>query len=165
MYNVQPCDPYRAVVRERKLWRSRDGKSAFKVYFLDIVGREDPTRTEWDKCPMTPDQFLERLDDTDGVGFITAFPHITKVFRYGPARETILNVRACLTPDMAPMDLTEGEGYVQFACLAEALIAGEEYAFWAESESVAEHLEDWAGFDDGAILRHDKLGKYWRAGD
>jgi len=63
----------------------------------------------------------------EGIGFVTAFPHITKVFRFGPEAETAMNVCAWDTRSMAPIGLGRSQGYVEFACLAEAAIAADEY--------------------------------------
>lgn len=164
MLPVGRCDSYHAARSGEDVFRGKDGKSVFKVYYVDIIGRSDPSRTVWAECGRTRESFLSGLAETEGVegvGFVTAFPHITKAFRFGPERETILNVRAWTTADMSPIDLGRGEGYVEFACLAEALIAGEEYAFWAEADSVEAYLEKWSRFQDGPIARNDKLSAYW----
>jgi len=167
MEAIKPCSPYHAVAVGRDLIRPRDGKSCFKVYFLDIVGRPDPARTVWAASGLDQRDYLGRLaaaGDVEGVGFVTAFPHITKVFRFGPEAETVLNVRAWNSRDMTPLGLARSHGYVEFACLAEALIAADEYRIWAEAESVADYLARWSDFADGAVLRHEKLRLHWNGG-
>ena len=164
MQPVKPCDTYHAVSAGKDVLRGADGKTVLKVYFINIIGRSDPSKVVWAECGLAKEDFLKALAETDGaegVGFVTAFPHITKVFRYGPEAETVVNVRAWSTKDMAPLDLSRSDGYVEFACLAEALIAADEYRLWAEAESVAAYLEKWSDWADGPIVRHDKLGVYW----
>jgi hypothetical protein len=163
MLPIKPCAPYHAIVRNKVLFRDA-GKTAFKVYFVDIIGRPDPARTEWDKCGLSPTDYLSRLGRTDGIegiGFIVAFPHITKAFRFGPENEIVINVRAWWTKDMAPVDLTRSDGYVEFACLAEAAIAADEFSFWAAAQTVDEYLGKWSGYAEGPIARNDKLRAYW----
>ena len=58
-----------------------------------------------------------------GIGFVTAFPHVTKVFRFAPSAETVLHVRAFHTADLTPMELARENGYLEFACYAEAALA------------------------------------------
>lgn len=165
MFAVKPCNTYHAVLSGTDMLRLPNGKSVFKVYFVDIVGRKDPARTVWDQCGFSRQDFLASLakqQGIEGVGFIVAFPHITKVFRFGPEMETVLNVRGWNTKDMSPLNLSRTEGYVEFACLAEAAIAAEEYAFWAEADSVEDYLTHWSAFKDGPVARHDKLLAYWK---
>ena len=45
MQTPKPCNPYHAVVRDRRLVRQDGTKTAFKVYLIDIVGRAEPART------------------------------------------------------------------------------------------------------------------------
>jgi len=166
MQPVQPCGTYHAVSAGKDLFRSPDGKTVLKVYYFDIIGRPEPARTVWDLCGLSKKDFLASLAKAagaEGIGFVTAFPHITKVFRYGPDREIIVNARAYATPGMKPLDLARGEGYVEFACMAEALVAAEEFAFWAEARTVAEYLERWSAVRDCPIAAHDKLLAYWTA--
>jgi len=166
MHPVTPCNTYHArICPRRELVRTPDGRSVFKVYFVDVIGRSNPARTEWDKCSDSKDAFLGRLpgaEGLDGVGFVTAFPHITKAFRYGPENETVVNVRAWSTPSLEPFDLSCADGYVQFACLAEALIAADEYRFWAEADTVEDYLSQWSDCTEAPVCRHDKLLEYWK---
>ena len=97
------------------------------------------------------------------MGFVTAFPHVTKVFRFGPHLETVLDVRGVRTPDISEYPLARGDGTFEFACLAEALIAADEYGFWASAADVGEYLGRWSGFASGRIVDPGKLGRYWRA--
>jgi len=167
MLEIKPCNTYHAVCTGKELLRGTDGKTTFKVYFLDIVGRREPARTVWAQCGMCEEDFLARLakaEGVQGVGFVTAFPHVTKVFRFGPEVETNLNVRGWWTRDLRPLNLLRGEDYVEFACLAEALIAADEFQFWAEAESVPAYLEKWSNFAGHAIRRRDKLARWWNVG-
>jgi hypothetical protein len=161
---INSCRPYRSQTTQRSLLRLADGISVFKIYYLSIVGRDDPTKYEWEHSPLTIEDFETRLlaGDTEGVGFITAFPHIAKVFRFAPSMETVLHVRAFHTADLAPLDLAREDGYVEFACYAEAAIAAEEYHAWAKAATVEEYLAFRSDFDDGPVASHRKLAEYWR---
>jgi hypothetical protein len=160
----KPASPYDARASGTRLLRCPDGRSAFKVYFLDIVGRAESERYEWDRCAATRDGFLAGLPRVaDGVGFVTAFPHVAKVFRFGPHAETVLDVRGLRTPDLSEYPLARGDGTFEFACLAEALIAADECAAWASAAEVAEYLSQWSRFASGQIVDPGKLGRYWQS--
>lgn len=163
MEPIKPCNTYHARSAGTHLLRMQDGKSAFKVYFVDIVGRKQPERFVWRLCGRKQKDFLDTLSQQgiEGVGFIIAFPHITKVFRYGPNPEIVLNVRAYKTETLEPLSLERSEGYMEFACLAEALIGADEYRFWAEATSVEDYFKKWSAFADGPIVDHEKLRRYW----
>ncbi len=164
MKPIKPCSAYHAVISDRSLLRNGDGKSAFKIYYVDIVGRENPARTEWDKSGIDKVQFeasLAAAATVEGIGFVTAFPHITKVFRFGPEAETVLNVKAWNTADMSHLDLARSDGYVEFACLAEAVLAADEYLFWAQADSVEEYLSNWSDCADAPVRSNTKLADYW----
>jgi hypothetical protein len=166
MLTIKPCNTYHAVLSGKEMCRPAGGRSAFKVYFIDIIGRKDPARTVWAHSGIDRADFLARLaraDGVEGVGFVTAFPHITKVFRHGPEAEVVMNVRAWNTRDLAPISLARSQDYVEFACLAEAVIAADEYLFWADARTVEEYLTRWSPFADGPIARNDKLLEYWKA--
>lgn len=163
---VVPCRPYHGRVVERSMATMADGASRFKVYFVSIIGRDQPERYEWDRCGLAPAEFLRSFCGTalEGVGFVTAFPHITKVFRYSPEAEILLNVKALNTRDFSPLDLARPEGYVEFACYAEAALAADEYHAWARAESVADYLKIWSAVADTPIVAPAKLRAWWPAG-
>ncbi len=161
---IKPARPYDAEVVQHTLWRERGNKSTFKVYFVSILGRQDRARYEWCKFHLSPDQFIARLEAThvaEGVGFITAFPHITKIFRFAPASETVLHVKACETENLSQLNLGRDDKYVEYACYAEAALAAEEYDAWARAQDMAEYLSDFSKFTRGTILFSDKLKRYW----
>jgi hypothetical protein len=160
--NVTPCNPYDARIGGPHLVRLDDGVSAFKVYYVDIVGRDNPSRYEWDKCPLGKDEWLARFRKAgwDGVGFITAFPHITKIFRFAPDCEILLHVAAYDTQTGAPIDLNRQGGYVEFACYAEALLAADEYRFWAEAETVEQYLALFSDCTAAPVDSNTKLAAY-----
>jgi hypothetical protein len=165
MIEPKPANPYDARICATRRIAGGDGRSAFKVYFLDIVGRADPARYEWDRCATGRDVFLASLRGVaDGVGFVTAFPHVTKVFRFSPHLETVLDVRGFRTSDLSEYPLARGDGTFEFACLAEALIAADEYGFWASAAGVDEYLGRWSTFASARIADPGKLGRYWRSG-
>lgn len=163
MLQIKPCRPYHARAAGRELLKGADGKSVYKIYFVDIIGRKEAKRYEWDRCGRSRADFVSALAAThpEGIGFVIAFPHIIKVFRFSPEAEILLNVRGLWTKDLSTASLERDEGYVEFACLAEALIAADEYRFWAEAATVEAYLELWSRFEEGRIVGHGKLARYW----
>ncbi len=158
---VQRGKSYRARTVATELVRQEP--SAFKIYALEIPDRPEPRRYLWSRSGMSIREFAAAFREAghQGIGFVTAFPHITKVFRFSPAAETTLLVRALDTRTLAPLALERGEGYLEFACLAEALIAADEYRLWAQAGSVEEYLEGWSSFREGEIRAEAKLWRYW----
>lgn len=159
---VKPCMPYHGKVNQRAVLRMPDGVSVFKTYFISITGREDPSRYEWDagRISITEAESLLLDSGIAGVGFITAFPHITKFFRFAPSVETVMHVKAFQTPGLQPMPLDRDNGFTEFACLGEALIAADEYQSWAQTPDVATYLSQWSQWERGAIVNHAKLAEY-----
>ena len=159
---VVPCRSYHSRTVGRTTVRMPDGKSVFKVYYISIVGRDEPSRYEWSHARATRDQFEEDLRrlGPEGVGFVTAFPHITKVFRFAPAMETVLHVRAFNTADLAELKLDRDDGFVEFACYAEAAIAADEYRAWARAAAVEAYLDFFSDFNDGPVASCGKLREY-----
>ncbi|NLF18294.1 MAG: hypothetical protein GX595_13735 [Lentisphaerae bacterium] len=162
---VTPCRSYHARVVEHLAVTMADGRSRFKIYAVSIVGRDQPERYEWAHGGMTLPAFAERFSRgaDEGVGFVTAFPHITKVFRYHPEAEILMCVRAFNTRDMTPLDLNRGEGYLEFACYAEALLAADEYRYWAEATSVENYLSRWSAVVDAPVVSAGKLRAWWES--
>ena len=159
-----PANPYDARIAGRRLLHGADGRSAFKVYFVDIVGRANPERYEWDRCPTSREAFLAAFSRVaEGVGFVTAFPHVTKLFRFGPHAETVLDVRGYRTADLAAYPLPRGDGTFEFACLAEALVAADESSYWASAADVKAYLDRWSPFAAAKVVDHGKLARYWSA--
>lgn len=163
---VKPCRPYHGVDAGRTLVRMPDGRSAFKIYYVSIVGRDQPERYEWDRSDFTREAFEARFvrSGLSGIGFVTAFPHITKVFSFAPAMETVLHVQARETRTLEPMGLDRGDGWVEFACYAEAALAADEYRAWAGELTVDAYLESFSSEQDWPIADHAKLAAHVRAG-
>jgi hypothetical protein len=161
MHEIKPCNPYAA--RPSGTARYQSGPTAYKIYYVDIYGRSQPERYEWDLCGHHRDTVLDHLQRVglEGVGAIVTFPHITKVFRFAPSAETIMHVRGFWTPDFTEVDLNREDGFVEFACYAEAIIAAEEYRFWAEATSVADYLEHWVKWNDAPVVDHEKLARHF----
>ncbi len=157
-----PCRPYHARLESAARLDLPDGQSVFKLYCLSLLGRDTPARYEWPLGGLTPAAFRDRLQRLApaGVGFITAFPHITKIFRFAPAMETVLHVRAFSTADLSPLDLARDAGYIEFACYAEAVIAADEYRCWADAATVADYLAAWSPFAEGRIANPAKLAAH-----
>lgn len=158
---IKPANTYDARPSGQAVYRH--GPHTFKVYYVDITGRSQPERYEWDRCGRGRDALLAALADVpiEGLGCVIAFPHITKVFRFAPSAETILHVRAFNTTDFAEINLQREEGYVEFACYAEAIIAAAEYRFWAEADSVEAYLEQWCAWEGAPVRDHAKLARYF----
>ena len=161
---VEPCRSYAARPAGTDCYR--DGRTVFKVYYADIHGRDTPERFEWDLSSLERRAVLKALAGmaVEGVGFVISFPHVGKVFRFWPQAETIVTVRAFNPGDGSALPLHRGDGEVEFACLAEAVIAAQEYLFWAESRDVGQYLGRWAQWGDLGIVDQTKLARYWTAG-
>ncbi|MBN1672770.1 MAG: hypothetical protein JXR37_17130 [Kiritimatiellae bacterium] len=160
---IQASRPYHGRIVKTGLLRLADGRSAFKLYYVSVLGRDEPARYEWAQAPTSFAALEGRLRGLglEGVGFVTAFPHITKVFRFAPSAEIVLHVKAYDTTRMSPIDLKREDGFVEFACYAEAALAADEYRFWADAATVAEYLAGFSSFADAPIAEHAKLGAYW----
>jgi hypothetical protein len=160
---LTPCRTYHAKVVGRRVLRMPDGKSVFKMYYVSVIGRDKPQLYEWERSPRTTADF-ERMfaaGGHEGVGFVIAFPHVTKVYRFSPEGETILDVREFNTDGMADRDCTRGDGYHELACYAEAAIAADEYRAWAQSGSVHEYLALYSDASDFPVVSNIKLADYW----
>ncbi|MCK5804255.1 MAG: hypothetical protein KAI66_15565 [Lentisphaeria bacterium] len=160
---ITPCNSYDARVVDVRILCPPGGRSVFKIYYVSIVGRDDPSRCEWAHCEQTVAQFESRLVNTglEGVGFVTAFPHITKIFRYAPSVEILQHVTALNTVTFEPIDLARDEGYMEFACYAEAALAADEYHAWAVAETVDEYLAYTSDFKKAPVVSNTKLAEYW----
>ena len=161
MRPVEACQSYAARPAGRVVYQN--GPHAFKVYFIDITGRQHPERYEWDRCGRERDGILAGLKRAgiEGIGFVCAFPHVAKVFRFGPENETVLHVRAFRPADFAEIDLARSDGYAEYACLAESIIADAEYRLWAGAGAVAEYLARWVDWQPIAVADEGKLGRYY----
>jgi len=141
----------------------RNGLHRFKVYFADIVGRLEPGRYEWDRSGLERNALLAGLQrmGVEGVGFVCAFPHITKVFRFAPSGETNLHVRAFDTASLEEVSLLRAEGYLEVSCLAEAILVGEEHRMWAEAATVTQYLDRFAAWEPAAVVAPGKLRRHY----
>lgn len=161
MESIKPSNSYAA--RPAGTGEYHDGSSHFKICYVDITGRDNPERYEWGLCGQSPESVPEALRQArvEGIGFVISFPHITKVFRFAPAAEIIMHVRAYKTGDFSEVDLQREGGYLEFACLAEAIIAADEYLLWAKTESVEQYLGLWSDWQPAEIIDHTKMLKYF----
>jgi len=162
--NVAPCRTYHAQTVGRSLLRMPDGKSVFKVYYVSAIGRERPELFEWGRCPRTTADFEKafRVGGYEGVGFAVVFPHVTKIYRFSPEGETLLDVRELHTDSMTPQDGSRSDGYHEFACYAEAAIAADEYRAWAAAATVDDYLASWSDANDFPVATNTKLAAYWQ---
>lgn len=161
---IATCRPYHAQTVGHSVLRMGDGRSAFKVYYISVIGRDQPELYEWQHCPRTREQFEKtfRAGGFEGIGFAIAFPHVTKIFRFSPSLETILDVREFHTEGMRHMDCSREDGYHEFACYAEAAIAADEYRAWARAASVEEYLTHRSPAADFPVASNTKLAAYWK---
>ena len=161
MTPIEPCQPYAARPSGRA--RYENGPHVFKVYYIDIPGREHPERYDWDRCGRERESVPAGLKraGVEGVGFVCAFPHIAKVFRWAPSVETVLHVRAYQPEDFAELDLGRDGGYLEYACLAESMIADGEYQLWAGAPTVDAYLAGWVDWGAVVIASEGKLGRYY----
>jgi hypothetical protein len=160
---IAPCLPYHAQCVGFKLLKLSDGKSAFKIYYLSMLGRENRARYEWNHSPLQSAEFEQvfKMGGHEGIGFVTAFPHVAKIFRFSPYMETILDVREFSTAGMGVRDSTRADGSREFACLAEAVIAGEEYTAWAAAPDVETYLAFRCEKSDFPVSDPRKMARYW----
>ena len=160
---IPECRSYHAVTSSVSLVSMPDGKSALKVYYLSIIGRDTPELYEWERCALSKASFEEALRSSgqDGIGFVTAFPHITKIMRFGPGMETVMDIREFDTEGLKPRDCTREDGYHEFACYAEAVIAAEEYHAWAKEETVEGYLDYRCETTDFPVASNSKLKVYF----
>lgn len=162
---IAPCRTYHARTVGRGVLRMPDGQSVFKLYYISVIGRDKPEMYEWSRCPRTPTDFEGAFlsGGHEGVGFVLAFPHVTKIYRFSPEMETILDVRECNTEGMTPRDCSRSDGYHELACYAEAAIAADEYRAWAEAATVDAYLSRRSDAADFPVASNTKLAAYWRA--
>jgi hypothetical protein len=164
LMEIAACRTYHGKTVGQSLLRMPDGRSVFKVYYISNIGRPTPELFEWERCPRSPQEFERAFlaGRYQGVGFVTAFPHVTKIFRFSPGGETILDVRAFHTEGLRPLELARPEEYIEFACYAEAVIAADEYHAWARATSVEEYLASRSAAADFPVRSHTKLAEYWK---
>lgn len=160
--HVSPSKSYHARTVGQSIVNIEDNQSIFKIYYISIIGRDDPTLYEWEHNSLSPRQFEAELikSKTEGIGFVIAFPHIAKPFRFAPSMETVLHVMAFNPADMKPLDLSGESGFTEFACYAETIIATDEYQAWAKESTVEEYVAFQSSFADGPIKNHSKLAEY-----
>ncbi len=160
---ITPCRPYHGQTVNRSLLQMPDGISVFKVYYISVIGRDTPERFEWRHAPRTFADFetATRATGVEGIGFILAFPHVAKIFRFSPSGETVIDVREFHTDGMRAMDCTRADGFHEFACYAEAAIAADEFQAWAKAATVEEYLGFRSEAADFPIASHMKLAVYW----
>lgn len=160
--HVSPSKSYHARTVGQSIVHIEDNQSIFKIYYISIIGRDDPTLYEWEHNSLSPHRFEAELikSQTEGIGFIIAFPHIAKIFRFAPAMETVLHVLAFNPADMKLLDLSGENGFTEFACYAETIIAADEYRAWAKASTVEEYFSFQSAFADRPIKNHSKLAEY-----
>jgi hypothetical protein len=160
---IVSCRTYHGKTVGRVVLRMPEGRSVFKVYYISVVGRDKPEAFEWSSAPRSVADFERAFlaGGYEGIGFVLAFPHVTKIFRFSPGAETILEVREFHTDGMRPMDCTRGEGYHEFACYAEAVIAADEYHAWAKARTVEDYLDTRSEAADFPVSNNAKLAVYW----
>ena len=158
MIEVKRGKPYTSKVVGKELLLLDETRSAFKVYFVDIVGRDEPAKYEWAHCGRTTDDLMAQLREMapEGIGFVTAFPHITKIFQFGPNPETNLYTRAYKSETFEEMPL-DYSGATEVACAAEALILAEEFKSWLSSGTVDQYLDSMTDAGDASFANHEKM--------
>ena len=161
---IATCRPYHAQTVHTSILRMPDGRSTFKVYYISLIGRDRRELYEWRHRCRTQEDFEKAflLGAHEGIGFVIAFPHVTKIFRFSPSMETILDVREFHTEGMRPMDCSREDGYHEFACYAEAAIAADEYQAWARASTVDEYLTFRSSAADFPVANNKKLAEYWK---
>jgi hypothetical protein len=160
---IAPCRAYHAQTVGQSLLRMPDGKSVFKVYYISSIGRAKPELFEWRLCQRTQADFEKVFlaGGYEGIGFVMAFPHVTKIYRFSPEMETIMDVREFDTEVMTDRDCSRSDGYHELACYAEAVIAADEYHAWAKAATVEDYLAFRSDAADFPVVSHTKLAAYW----
>jgi len=160
------CKSYHAQKAGQSVYRMPDGKSVFKVYFISIIKRDTPERFEWERSPMKQADFEKVFlaGGHEGLGFVIAFPHIAKIFRFSPYVETVLDVNVFNTESMSHRDCSRVDGSHEFACYAEAVIAAGEYHAWAKAATVNDYLAYRCDDADFPVVSNTKLAEYWGGG-
>ena len=160
---ILKCKPYHARTTAHNLLHMPDRKSVFKIYYVSIVGRDNPEQYEWEHCLYTQADFEQAFLSSafEGIGFVTVFPHITKVFRFSPYAEIVLDVSEFNTVDMKLKDCSRLDGSHEFACFAESVISADEYEAWANTASVAEYLLFRCSKTEFPVASEKKLTVYW----
>ena len=160
---ISTCKPYHAKAVGQNLLQMPDRKSVFKVYYISIISRDKPEQYEWEHSPWTQDSFERAFlaGNYEGIGFVTAFPHITKIFRFSPYSETILDVTEFSTKDIQLKDCSRADTSHEFACYAEALITADEYRAWAKAKTVEEYLSFRCCTIDFPVVSNTKLAEHW----
>lgn len=135
--------------------------AVFKIYFVDILNREQKNKYVWEYAEITKKDLLNGIEKLhpQGIGFIIAFPHVFKIFRFGPSIETNLYSIAYNPKTMERLTLQE-EGWLELGCLAEIEISFDEFTFWATSPNVEDYLLNFSSKGNGSILDHSKLFNY-----
>jgi hypothetical protein len=159
---IAPCRTYHAITSSVNLIEMPHRKTAFKIYYLSIIGRDKPDLYEWEHCALTEDEFESTLitSGQEGIGFVTAFPHITKIFRFAPVMETVLDISEFDTEGLMAKDCSRDDGYHEFACYAEAVIAAEEYHAWAKAATVSTYLAYRCSVTDFPVTSNSKLAEF-----
>ena len=167
MTEVLSCQPYHGSNAGQTVLNKPDGRSVFKLYLLSIIDRDEPAQYDWASSRLSISEFKVRFCEGGytGVGFVTAFPHITKIFRYAPEVETVVDVRELDMATLAELDCNRSDQYHEFACYAELLIAADEYRAWAKADTVDEYLQFRCSLSDFRIVNHKKLSDYWNPVD
>jgi hypothetical protein len=160
---ITACQGYHAVADGFTVTRMTDGKSVYKIYYVSIIRREKPQLYEWDRFAVTREAFEKNFSKAgfEGIGFAVVFPHITKVFRYSPHVETVLDIAEHDTVTLKKLDCDRGDGFHEFACYAEVIIAADEYHAWAAAGSVESYLEYQSPSADFPMVDPAKFGTYW----
>lgn len=160
---IAKCRLYHARTFKQSLLRMPDGKSVFKIYYISIIGRDTPEKFEWERAPHAQAGF-EKLflsGNHEGMGFVTAFPHITKIYRFSPYAETILDIGEFHTADMLHKDCSRNDGSHEFACYAESAISADEYEAWAKALTVEEYIAFRCMKTNFPVASNVKMAEYW----
>jgi hypothetical protein len=163
MDSTQVSPPYTSELSGTAVLRA-GGKSQFKLYFLQILGRAQRSKYEWAQAKRSKEQTVSQLESLslDGVGFACLFPHITKVFFFGSPegnRETNLYVRAFSGDPLQQISLEYG-GSMEVACAGEMDIASKEFALWQRCSSVEEYLDKFVVPNTCTFEDHGKLKRF-----
>ena len=141
--------------------RCRTVDLRFNVYVLSVIEREQPHVFDWQSYDYTPADFENRVNSgIRGLGFITGFPGITKIFRYPSQIETVVDVGCFDVRLFEGVSSDRGEGYYEFACYAKAVIVADAYHAWPNAKTAPDYLKFFSTSTDPPFAWPGKLATY-----
>ncbi len=140
---------YNAVTRGYELIDSIPAK----VYFMDLLDRDESQKYEWTNSPLDNVQVLNgieyALSKTGHVGIprvVITMPHFTRIFRWGSPRVGEQETNIHPVGEIETSKLLKKNGIIIpestiTGCVGEIVLLAEEAKIWSESKTIGEYLE------------------------